>query len=135
MRPKGLRQKCEVIFVLALSKGVVMVNDFTEKRSETRNVIDQYYSVEFSVDNEAFLYQFKIWDMSQKGLCLIIKEGSAAMKHLNVGDIVKMKYYKEDSSTPGNYLKTRISHISKDEKGKFAGHHVIGIQILENAGS
>lgn len=109
-----------------------MQNDFTEKRSETRNVIDRYYSVEFSVDNEAFLYQFKIWDMSQKGLCLIIKEGSAAMKHLNVGDIVKMKYYREDSSKAGNYSKTRIRHITKDESGKFAGHHVIGIEILES---
>lgn len=108
-----------------------MTNDFTEKRSETRSVVDRYYSVDFSVENESFLYQFKIWNVSQKGMCLLIKEGSAAMKHLNVGDIVEMKYYKEDSSTPGEYLKTKIRHITKDEEGRFKGHHVVGIQIME----
>ncbi len=107
-----------------------MTIDFDEKRVEERTVVDQYYSVDFSVGNESLLYQFKIWDLSSKGMCLLIKEDSAAMNHINIGDIIKMKYYKADSSNPGNYLKTKIIHISKDEEGRFKGHHIVGIQIL-----
>jgi len=112
-----------------------MAKDLEEKRSEERTVVDQYYSVDFSVENESLLYQFKIWDLSSKGMCLLVKEGSAAMNHINIGDIVKMKYYKADSSNPGKYLKTKIIHISKDEEGRFKGHHVVGIQILDEPGS
>ena len=107
-----------------------MADNMEEKRSEKRTIVDQYYSVDFSVENESLLYQFKIWDLSSKGMCLLIKEDSAAMKHIDIGDIVKMKYYKADSATPGKYLKTKIIHISKDEEGRFKGHHVVGIEIL-----
>ncbi len=112
-----------------------MPDDFGEKRSEQRTVVDQYYSVDFSVGNESHLYQFKIWNLSEKGMCLLVKEDSAAMNHINTGDIVKMKYYRADSSSPGKYLKTKIIHISKDEEGRFKGHHVVGIQILGKPGS
>jgi len=108
-----------------------MADEFMEKRSETRRVVDQYYSVEFSIGDEAFLYQFKIWDMSSKGMCLLIKEDSAVLKHLKVNDIVNMKYYKADSPKPGEYLKTQIRHITKDEEGRFKGHYKVGILILE----
>ena len=108
-----------------------MANEFMEKRSEPRTVIDQYYSVEFSIGNEAFLYQFKIWDMSSKGMCLLIKEDSAVLKHLKVDDIINMKYHKIDSPKPGEYLKTKIRHITKDDEGRFKGHYKVGLLILE----
>jgi len=50
--------------------------DFTEKRSEPRRIIDQYHSVEFSLRDCAFTYQFKIWDISSKGICVLVKEDS-----------------------------------------------------------
>ena len=108
-----------------------MTNNFEEKRSEPRTVIDQYYSVDFSIGNESFLYQFKIWDLSSRGICLLIKEDSPVLDHLKVGDIVKMKYYEADSSTPGEYLNTEIKHITKDEEGRFKGHYIVGISIPE----
>ena len=116
-------------------KGELMANDFEEKRSEQRAVVDLYYSVDFSVGDESHLYQFKIWNLSEKGMCLLLKEDSAAMDHIKIGDIVKMKYYKAEASSPGKYLKTKIIHISKDEEGRFKGHHVVGIQILGEPGS
>lgn len=109
-----------------------MASDFIEKRTEARTIVNDYYSVDLSVENESFLYQFKIWDVSSKGMCILIKEGSAATQYLNVGDEVNMKYYKADSTSPGRYLRTRISHITKHEEGQFKGHHVVGIEILED---
>ena len=112
-----------------------MTSDFMEKRTEARTVVNEYYSVDLSVENESFLYQFKIWDVSSKGMCLLLKEGSAAMKHLNIGDEIKMKYYKANSTSPGQYLNTKITHITKYEEGQFKGHHLVGIQILEDPNS
>ena len=109
-----------------------MTNDFEERRSEPRTIIDRYYSVDFSIGNESFLYQFKIWDLSSRGIGLLIKEDSPVLDHLKVGDVVKMKYYEEDSSKPGDYLKTKIMHITKNEEGRFKGHCIVGISILDS---
>ncbi len=107
-----------------------MTNDFLEKRSEPRTVVDQYYSVDFSIGDESYVYQFKIWDLSSKGMCLLVKEDSAVLGHLKVGDIVNMRYYPPDSSKPGEYLKTKIRHMTKNEEGRFKGNCMVGISIL-----
>jgi len=112
-----------------------MKNGFLEKRSEARSIIDEYYSVNLSIDKKPSLFQFLIWDMSLKGMCLLVKEDSDALNHLKVGQIFNMKYYKRDSSKPAEFLKTEIRHISKDDEGRFKGHYLVGIEILENHNS
>jgi len=108
-----------------------MEKDFIEKRSEPRSIIDKYYSVEFSISNSAYIYQFKIWDISKKGVCVLVKEDSDLLNHLKVGDILNLKYYSTDSSQPIEYLKTKIRHITKDEEGRFKGLCLVGLSILE----
>ena len=108
-----------------------MKEDFIEKRSEPRSIIDKYYSVEFSISNSAYIYQFKIWDISKKGVCVLVKEDSDLLNHLKVGDILNLKYYSTDSSRPIEYLKTKIRHITKDEEGRFKGLCLVGLSILE----
>ena len=112
-----------------------MKNELLEKRSETRSIIDEYYSVNFSIDKKPSLFRFLIWDMSLKGMCLLVKEDSDVLNHLKVGQIFNMKYYKRDSSKPAEFLKTEIKHISKDDEGRFKGHYLVGIEILENHNS
>ena len=109
-----------------------MKNDFTEKRSEPRSIIDQYHSVEFSLHDCAFTYQFKIWDISSKGICVLVKEDSDLLNHVKVGDILNLKYYTTDSLKPIEYLKTKIRHITKDEEGRFKGLYLVGLSILES---
>ena len=108
-----------------------MKKDFIEKRSESRSIIDKYYSVEFSISNTAYTYQFKIWDISKKGVCVLVTEDSDLLNHLKVGDILNLKYYSTDSSLPVEYLKTKIRHITKDEEGRFKGLCLVGLSILE----
>ncbi len=110
-----------------------MSNNFVEKRSEPRSVIDKYYSVDFSIGNDSLLYQFRLWNLSSKGLCIIVKENSAILNHINIGDVVKMKYYKIVAIEPAEYIRTEIRHISQEEVGQFKGHFVVGIQILEDS--
>ncbi len=108
-----------------------MDNPFEEKRTEQRNEINQYYSVDFSMGDDPYVYQFKIWNISSRGVCLIVKEDSSALVHLGKGQILHMRYYKEDMPTSGDYLKTKIIHVTKEEEGPFKGHYLVGIVILE----
>ena len=107
-----------------------MTERSVEKRSEPRKIVDKYYSVELLIGDDSFVYQFKIWNISTKGICLVMRQDSEVLKHLNVGDIVNMKYYTTDSKKPGKYLKTQIRHITKDE-GRFKGHCLVGLLVLE----
>ena len=108
-----------------------MKDDFTEKRSEPRNIIDQYHSVEFSLHDCAFTYQFKIWDISSKGICVLVKEDSDLLNYLKVGSVSELKYYTNNALKPIEYLKTKIRHITKDEEGRFKGLYLVGLSIFE----
>ena len=109
-----------------------MPDEFVERRSEPREIIDKFYSVEFALKGIDFVYQFKIWNISSKGMCVLIKEDSVVLKHLKAGDIVDMKYYSSDSLSATEHLKTEIRHITKDDEGRFKGHFLVGLSILGN---
>ena len=116
-------------------KGQFMENSFIERRSKPRSIIDQYHSVEFSISESTFAYQFKIWDISPKGICVLVMEDSGLLNRLKVGDILNLKYYTTDSSRPIEYLETEIRDIAKDENGRFKGLYLVGLSILEGLNS
>jgi hypothetical protein len=93
---------------------------------------DQYYSVEFSINNSPFVYQFKIWDISLNEKCVLVKEDSDFLNHLKAGDILDLKYYSADISHPIEYLKTEIKHIGKDDQGRFKGIYLVRLSIVES---
>jgi len=101
-----------------------------DRRSEERTLIDRYFSVEFSKKGLDAIYQFKIWNISVKGMCIMVKEDSALMGHLTVGDVLDMKYYPSDESGPLQKSKTEITHITKDVEGRFKGHYLVGLSII-----
>ena len=107
------------------------MSDRVERRTEPRAEVDQYYSVEFSAAGATHAYQFKIRDFSSKGLCIVVKDDSDLIKHLKVGDILNTKYYPVDSAYPTENLRTQIKHITKDEQGRYKGHTLVGLLILE----
>ncbi len=111
-----------------------MEDNSIERRSESRSIIDQYYSVEFSIENTAFLYQFKIWNISPEGVCVLVREDSDLMNHIKVGDILDLKYCKPASSQYAE-LKTEIRHIDKNGTGRFQGLYQVGLSILEDQDS
>jgi len=103
-----------------------------EKRSEPRSIIDRYYSVEFLLIGCSFVYQFKIWNISTKGICVLVKEDSDLLHHVKVGDVLNLRYCPTDSSLPSELLETEIKHITRDEQGRFKGVYLVGLSILEN---
>jgi len=113
-----------------------MAEDFYEdnqagRRSEPRSLTDQYHCVEFQIYSIGSFYQFKIWDISNKGLCILVKENSAVLNHIKVDDVIEMKYYPTESSGVIEDIKTKIRHITKSEQGRFKGHYLVGLSILD----
>ncbi len=101
-----------------------------EKRSETRIIPDQYYSVEFSLPGTGNIYKFKLRDLSASGLCILVNETSAVIKHLKVEETLDMTYHPPEPSTPVASLKTKIIHITKTEQTPFKGHYLVGLAII-----
>jgi len=101
------------------------------RRSESRSLIDQYHCVEFQIHSLGTFYQSKIWDISNKGMCILIKANSAVLNHLNVDDVIDMKYYPKESNAPIEGIKTQIRHITISEQGRFKGHYLVGLSVLD----
>ena len=106
-------------------------NSDQDRRSEQRIAPDKYYSVQFSVKDLAYIFQFKIRDVSSEGLCILVDENSEVLKHLKAGDVINMKYYLSESMGTTESLKTEIRHVTKDADKRFKGHCQVGLLILE----
>jgi hypothetical protein len=65
-------------------------------------------------------------------MCVMIRPDSDILKHLRVGDILNMKYYKNDTSKAVEFLKTEIRHITRDDTGRFKNHYLVGLSILND---
>ena len=102
-----------------------------DRRSEPRSIVDKYSSVEFSIHDLVYVYQFKIWETSESGMSILVREDSAMIEHLKVGDIIDMKYYPVNASEEPVSLKTEIKHITKDDQNRFGDHHLVGLTIIE----
>ncbi len=106
-------------------------NGCIERRSEPRKMIDKYFRVEFSKSGLTYFYNFKLRDISSKGMCILVKEDSDVLKSLKVGDILDMKYYTEEHSSQPQQFKTKIKYITKDHQERFKGHCLVGLSIIE----
>lgn len=93
-------------------------------------LIEQYYSVEFSLEGLHYLHQFRILNLAKSSMCVLVREGSDILGFLKVGDIIKMKYYRRDMFQSADLLDTEIQHISKEDQGRYRGHYIIGLSIL-----
>jgi len=60
----------------------------------------------------------------------LVKEGSEILEKIKVGDVVEMRYYTAEASKPAEYFETEIKHITKDDKGRFKGHYLVGISLM-----
>ncbi|MBW2603244.1 MAG: hypothetical protein JRE28_02860 [Deltaproteobacteria bacterium] len=106
-------------------------NDFAERNIDPRNILNKYYSVQFSISGHDPVYMFKLRDFSYNGLCILVKEESDALKCLKVNETIRMEYNPSASQGTSKFLKTRISDIKKNDHGGFTGHFLVGLSIIE----
>ncbi len=107
------------------------VSSIIKEVPHPKNYIDQYSSVEISNKSISFSYHFKLWNITSSSICILIKEGSQILSQLNEGDTFSMKYYASDSLYPAEYRETAIRDIIKDDNGRFKGHYLVYLEILD----
>ncbi len=100
-----------------------------ERRAEPRTIADEYHSVAFQ-PKPGPLYQFKIRNISDHGLCILVKKDSDVLGHLRIGDVIDMTYYSGTPGSTGDPIKTKIVHITPNDTGKFKGHLLVGLSVL-----
>lgn len=104
-----------------------------ERRTEPRKNAEQYHSVEFNLGGAVPIYQFGLRDISENGACIVVKTDSPILKHIEVGQIMNLKFYEHGIYNPASLLKSEIRHISAGTPGHNEGLVMIGIRILERA--
>jgi len=109
----------------------IVTNNSAGSKSVQSNILDKYYSVQFSPKGKGPVYLFKLRDISLKGLCIMVKEDSAVLKGLKVGDILNMEYNPLESSGSNEIFKTKIRHISKNYQGRFTKNYLVGLSVID----
>ena len=104
--------------------------NYVENKDESSTILDQYYSVQFSLSKMDPAYLFKLRDISSNGLCILVKQDSTVFRQLNEGDILDMEYNPTESSGPTKLLKTQIT--SKNCYDRFKEHSLVELTIIDN---
>jgi len=120
----------KLVSTLETMEEKIATKNFTEIRSESRNILDDYYSVQFTLSRMDPAYLFKLRNISDNGLCILVKQDSTVFRQLNEGDILDMEYNPTESSGPTKLLKTQIT--SKNCYDRFKGHSLIELTIIDN---
>jgi hypothetical protein len=104
------------MFKLVIEENSVS-KDLIENKSGT--ILDEFYSVQFSLNGKGPKYIFKLRNTSLNGPCILVNKDSSVFKQLKVGDILDMEY-NQMGSFDSSILKTQIS--SKNSHDHFTDH-------------
>ncbi|MBI9089530.1 MAG: hypothetical protein JEZ12_09950 [Desulfobacterium sp.] len=102
-----------------------------DQRLSYRHYINMFHSVELSIGGMPYCYQFKLRDRSESGMCVLVQEDSKIMTHLNIGDVLDVKYWPSDKAVPPEKLRTQIRHITRTPANHSAGHYYVGLMVVD----
>ena len=106
------------------------MNTTTDKKVDYK-LKDHYYSAEFSINGLGTAYQFRLRNTDSTPMCVLVREDSNIVPWLKVGDVFNVKYYSAEADYSPEFLSTEIRNIIKDDAGRFKGHYLVGLEILE----
>ena len=101
-----------------------------EKRSDPRRAKLRNYRIEIKFVGEP-IYQFRVINMTAKGAGLLIKDDSAFLKMIEVGQIVEADFISPKGTSPSGLHRAEIKHITKLDMQEHRGHHLVGLSILK----
>ena len=84
-----------------------------EKRTEARSAKLRNYRVEIKFIGKP-IYQFRVINVTSRGAGLLIKDDSAFLKMIEVGQIVDVNFISPEGSNPSGIYSAEIKHITKD---------------------
>ena len=77
------------------------------------------------------IYQFRVINVSLNGAGLMIKNDSAFLKMIEIGQIVEANFISPEGTAPSGLYKAEIKHITKLDKKENLGHRLVGLSILK----
>ena len=92
----------------------------------------EFESVEVSFDGIECSHQFRIWNGEPCSMFVLVKHSSEIKDRFKVGEVMKMKYYTNDSVCRTKTMDTKIQQIIKEDQGRFRGHYVVGLALAES---
>jgi c-di-GMP-binding flagellar brake protein YcgR len=106
----------------------------TERRHEPRSIKLANHRAEFKFPGFP-IYQLKLRDISAKGAGVVVRADSNFLTMIRIGQELNVNLLlPRETGVAGNY-KSRIEHISELNQGRFKGHMVVGISILNKLNS
>ena len=110
--------------------GETTTENHTERRSEIRENLEKMQSLELKLPNLP-IYVFKVKDTSSNGICFLVKGDSDILNHIQVDQVLNMRWHAEDMTKPPEVFISEIKHITKIDKGPYENHQLVGLMILE----
>ena len=81
------------------------------------------------------IYQLKVRDLSANGAGIIVRADSKVLELIQIGQELVVKLISPAGSKgPSGYYKSRIEHITELKEGRFRGHMVVGLWLLNKEG-
>ncbi len=101
-----------------------------KKRIHPRTEVQSYHCIEVQTLKMSVKYQFKIWNSSSHGICILVKKDSDFLNKVTVGEILDVNYCHSDFSQPPDVHQTKIMHITKAKHDKFKNHCFVGLMVI-----
>jgi hypothetical protein len=105
-----------------------------EKRSDHRKPTPRDFRIEIKFVGEP-IYQFRIMNVTDKGASILVKDDSAFLNLIEVGQIADVNFIAPQELTPSGSFEIEVKHISELSKSIYKGHRLVGISILKKFGS
>jgi hypothetical protein len=100
------------------------------KRSKPRRAKLRNYRIEIKFVGKP-IYQFRVINVTAKGAGLLIKDDSAFLKMIKVGQIVEADFISPEGTAPSGLYQAEIKHVTKLDMQEHRGHQLVGLSILK----
>jgi hypothetical protein len=101
-----------------------------ERRSDPRRAKLRDYRIEIKLVGKP-IYQFRVINVTTKGAGLLIKDDSAFLQMIEVGQIVEADFISPEGTAPSGLYEAVIKHITKLDMQEYKGHQLVGLSILK----
>ena len=102
-----------------------------ESRTHLRGFVEPYDTgtyLAFAFDGKR--YQFNLLDTSPEGMGMLVREDDEGiLKKLRIGNQIRVEYKTPEASMD---MDLEIRHITRIERGKYKGHHQVGLSLLSD---
>ena len=89
-----------------------------------------FFSVEINPSGSIPIYKFRLRKSSSNEAYILVKEGSAILTFLKLGQEINVKYSTQEQTDSDALIKTKINYITKEIQGRFKGHHMVGLSPI-----